>query len=739
MNIINIHLFSIFNSISKNKILIISTCALSALLCFVIFSHITPKFEATARIKKTHTAGELLHAWMWPKSARSDLYGELELLRSEYLFRRTVERLGLAHDQEFGGSHSPNWADNLVSFKFFWPVFDALWASTGEDSKQLAMKADNSGIAVASLMASISVNLASGSMGHNAERKDLDANLEFKSSRLPDLITVSVQSIDPKKAALIANTFADVYISDYVDRRIRKIVADRTQSEHHQKVLKKITEDSEYAVARFISAKGLADNGQNAVTNHQIAAVNAQLAAQKSVLAEKRARLPAAPQLRASGRVSTQTQEIHKSPALRRLQDQESGMLRQIAQLDEYLGDYHPTIIKARALLSEVRLRIQEEHVRIAEELNNDVRIASARVGALSRELETMEANRLVNGRDVIVLRQLKRVADVNRRVYQMFLAGIEQTESSTELEIGNVMKIVSPAVAPVAPVYPRVREFLFKGIFVSLGLSGILIFCFEYSSGGFRRQDQIEEMIGLPSLGTLPWLVGAEKDGRASSDTILDAPETSFGEAIRSIRTGLIVSDVAKPPKTILIASALRGEGKTSLAVSLARQSAVSAVKRKVILVDCDLRQPAVSAVMGLRAEVGILQLLEGRVSLQDVLKIDPKSNLHVLPAMPGAISPTDWLNSRAMRDLLDQLSDGYDLVIVDSPAIDHVSDARILARMVDTTLFVVQWSETPRKKIVSCLKQLTRTGAKIAGIVVNMAEDTNENPDRYAECQRA
>lgn len=231
-----------------------------------------------------------------------------------------------------------------------------------------------------------------------------------------------------------------------------------------------------------------------------------------------------------------------------RLQEQETGLLRRMAQFDKNLGDLHPRVIKARALLSDARQRIQDEYVRIAEGLENDVRVASAKVRALSRELEVMEASRLVNVRDVIRFRQLKRIADVNRRVYQLHLAELEQAEPSTKFEIGNIMKMVSPATAPIAPFYPRVSEFIFIGILVSLGLSGILIFCFEYSSGGLRRQEEIEEMTGLPSLGSVPWLVGAQKDGRASTDTILDAPETSFGEAIRSIRTGLMVSDVANP-----------------------------------------------------------------------------------------------------------------------------------------------------------------------------------------------
>jgi capsular exopolysaccharide synthesis family protein len=170
-----------------------------------------------------------------------------------------------------------------------------------------------------------------------------------------------------------------------------------------------------------------------------------------------------------------------------------------------------------------------------------------------------------------------------------------------------------------------------------------------------------------------------------------------------------------------VLLASSLPGEGKSSLAVALARQAALSSLNGKVILIDCDLRRPTISGMMGLRAELGLTELFAGEATFDEVVRTDPKTGLHVLPATPGTPNPPELLNSQHMRALLDKLSETYDLVVLDSPALDAVSDARVLAHLADATVFVVQWETTPRMTALGSLKQLVSAGAQIAGVVLH------------------
>jgi capsular exopolysaccharide synthesis family protein len=181
------------------------------------------------------------------------------------------------------------------------------------------------------------------------------------------------------------------------------------------------------------------------------------------------------------------------------------------------------------------------------------------------------------------------------------------------------------------------------------------------------------------------------------------------------------MVSNVDHRPKVVLIASALPGEGKSSLAVALARQSALAALNGKVMLIDCDLRRPTVSGLLGLRAEAGITELFSGEASFNEVIRTDPKTGLHVLPAVPGTPNPPELLNSQHMRSLLDKLSQSYDLIVLDSPALESVSDARVLAHLADATIFVVQAETTPRQKAIAALRQLAHAHAHMAGVVLS------------------
>ena len=710
--------FDIFSLIWRRKTLLLSTVFLVTLFSVLIAYQITPRFEATVRImaggEQAQSVGALSQVLIGENSVRSDIYGELEIMQSDRLLETAVEQLGLANDPEFNRSLLDRWADNLASFAIFRPISNLIRSPIQETSEKRDPDSRNPHIATDMLRAS----------------------LDIEPPRISNVVAVTARSVDPQKAAHIANTFVDIYIADNVDRRVRASAETRAWLDNRISALRKSVVNSERAVAEFLTSRRLVASGRNAVTERQFAAVSTQLMAAKASHAEKKARLSQVYKLRDSEQGVAAAKEVRVSPLIQRLQDHEVALQRRVAELEPNFGERHPKMVNLRAELSAARQRIREEQVRIVQELENEVRVATAKVDVLTKELEKLDSERLAGGQDIVRLRQLQREAEANQRLYETYLIRLKQTGSSGEGVKENLIQIVSSARAPVSPSYPRKGMIIGIGFVASLGFGIFLIFLFERLDNGFRSAEQIELMTGMPVLGAVPNLASAEKNGRAPAEAILAAPGSPYGEAIRSLRTGLTVSNVDHPPKIVLIASALPGEGKTSLSVSLARQSAISSVKGNVILIDCDLRHPAVSAVMGLRAEIGLTELFAGEAGLDEVLKIDPKSGLHVLPSTPGTPNPPELLNSQHMRDLLVQLSDSYDLVIIDSPPVDSVSDARILAHMVDATIFVVQCATTPRQKVIGSLKQLSSAGAKIAGLVIHKTKATKE--DHYGEATK-
>lgn len=713
--------FDLFALFWRKKFLLLGTVILVTLFSVLAAFQITPKYSATVRLmiggNTPQVGGALSQVLGGGDSFRSLIFGELEIMQSHRLLEKAVIQLNLMDDPEFNRSLMSRWIDRLAEMAVIGPVAKFFLESGEEQGIANEADAGKKQIAI----------------------DTLSANIDIQPPGVSNVIAVTVRSTEPRKAALLANTFVDLYIADNVERRVRSSAETRAWLDNRVGELREAVLNSERMVAEFLTSRRLVESGRNAVVERQFAALSTQLAAAKADYAEKQTRMAQVYRLRNSEQGIGAAKEVRVSPLIQRLKDQEAALQRRLAELEPNFGERHPRMVNLRAELSAARERIEEEQNRIVQELENEVRVSRARVSAVKAELEKLDADRVANGQDMVRLRQLKREAEANQRLYETYLVRLKHSGTQQDMAADNTVQIVSSARTPALPSHPRKGMIVGLGFASSLAIGLFLIFLSERLDNGFRSTEQLENLTGIPVLGPVPRLAAAEKNGRAPAEVILASPDSAYGEAIRSVRTGLTVSNVDASPKVVLIASALPGEGKTSLAVSLARQSAVSSVRGNVVLVDCDLRRPSVSSILGLRAEIGLTELFAGEASLDEVLKIDPKSGLHVIPSTAGTPNPPELLNSQHMRDLVTQLSNSYDLVIIDSPALDAVADARVLAHLVDATVFVVQSHTTSRQKVLSALRLLVSARANIAGLVLHRTPEHQEEKYAYSERQLA
>jgi polysaccharide biosynthesis transport protein len=700
----------------RRKALLIGTIVLVTGFAVLSAFHITPRYAATARLMidaAPQTAGASSFAQALSGNQRTQVFAEIEVMRSDRLVKEAVDRLGLVRDAEFNRTLRKGVLDAVAAFeqaRVPVGILRSMFEDPASDEERAARVRQE-------------VN--------NAFRKRLD----IRPSGASNVVSVSFESTDPRQAARVVNTFTDIYIADNLDRRFRIQAQTRDWLDQRIGQLRETVLASERAVSDFLSSRGLIETGRNAVVDRQFVDVSQQLTSAKAQYAERQTRLEQVYRLRDSEQGLSAVREIRSSPLIQRLRDQEVALERKAAELENRFGERHPTMINLRTEIAELRQRSAEEEVRIVQELENEVRVARARVAALTGELQEIDEARVASGRDSIRLRQLQREAEANQRLYETYLAQLKQVSATPVSAVGEGVEVISPAQVPLGASYPRKGLIIGFGFLVSVMMGVFLVLLTERLDNGFRTAAQLERLTDIPVLGVVPRLVAAEKSGRAAIDLVVRDPGAGYTEAIRSLRTSLTVSNVDRPPRVVLIASSLPGEGKSSLAVALARQSAVSAVNGKVILIDCDLRRPTVSGMMELRAELGLTQLFAGETSFDEVVKIDPRTGLHVLPAVPGTPNPPELLNSQHMRALLDKLSATYDLVVLDSPALDAVSDARVLAHLADATVFVVQWETTPRQTAVGSLRQLASAGAAIAGVVLHKVNPRKQPKYAYED----
>jgi capsular exopolysaccharide synthesis family protein len=181
----------------------------------------------------------------------------------------------------------------------------------------------------------------------------------------------------------------------------------------------------------------------------------------------------------------------------------------------------------------------------------------------------------------------------------------------------------------------------------------------------------------------------------------------------------GVSLSDVDQPPKLLLLTSSVPGEGKSTLAASLAISSASGGAR--TLLIDCDLRHPSTTASFGLRGKAGLVELLGGSRELKDVIATFSNGSLSIIPAGGRTTNPSDLLGSQKMKRLLEVVRENFDLVICDTPPVTAVSDCTVVAKLVDKIVFVVEWKTTPRDVVVRGLGILEDDRHRFAGVVLN------------------
>lgn len=708
---------ALYRTLRKRLGLILSvTIGLTALVMVVVLQQ-TPLYTADAlvlldRQKMQVTDMEAVMSGLPADSATVD--SEVEILQSRALAERVVDRLDLMRDPEFNSAlRAPSalrWLDPRVWMRDLLALISAEPAPVNEEMRARAER--------------------------DAVIDSLLANLTVARQRLTYVINISIVSENPEKAARIANAYADSYILDQLEA---KFDATRQANEWLSRRLGELrqqVQDSERAVEIYRGEQGLESSSGVTVSEQQLSELNAQLILARTGLAEARAKYDRARQIRSSGGSIESMADVVQSSTISQLRQKQAELARELANLSSRYGPRHPEVVNAEAQRRDIEVQIGAEISRIIGSLQNNVSVAETRVASLEQSLRDIRGETGESGQAMVQLRELEREAAANRAVYESFLNRFKETSQQQDLQVPD-SRVISSATAPLEPSHPRKGLSFALALALSAMLGVGLAFVLEHLDNGIETGRDVEQLLGLPHLVSVPATPaekGADRKVLSPQDYLLAKPLSAFSEALRSLRSALQLSNVDNPPKVILFTSALPNEGKTTTASGFARAAAASGLK--VVLVDCDLRHPSVHKAFGItRPATGLVELLAERLDLGKVAVKDEKTGLDILPIATGTANPPDLLASTQMRLLLDRLREDYDLVVLDSAPVLPVSDSRVLSRIADETVFVVRWNETPRDAAQAALRELRLFDASIAGVVLAVVDTARQAKYGYGD----
>ena len=626
---------------------------------------------------------------------------EVEVLTSRSLANKVVDALGLMERPEFNASLR---APSLLS-----RVNPLSWGSPDQ-----ALSAEDTRTQVV-----------------RAFRSHIEVEMRPRSR----VLTVTATSQDRQLAAAMANTLADEYLEDQLDAKFK---ATRQAADWlHDRVadMRQQVEASERAVEAYRREHGLVESKDTTIAEQQITEVNTQLILAATQSAAAAAELRQAEALANSAQGVESASDVLTSPLIQALRQREADVASRIAEMATELGPLHPKMINAHAEVQDTREKIEAEVDRIVQGMRNDLEVARTREQTLRASLNRLETERAEVNTAQGTLEVLEREAVANKALFDTLLARWNEIGQNDGLQHADA-RIISRANVPASPASPNTPLAIGGSFFVGLLLAVLLAVTIESVRRGMQSSEDVDALLGVSTLSLVPLLKRSRlKKGVTPEQYVLDKPASSFAEAHRSLLTGLLISgaESGPRPRSILVTSALPEEGKTTISLATARLAAKGG--QRVLLVDADMRTNRIARLMGLTEQVGLGDVLADGIDLAATVQRDSESSLDVLVAGRRRPNPTDLITSTAMQELLASLERQYDWVILDSPPVLAVSDARYLSRLSGTTVFVVKWMNTRGEVAQLAFRQLVEAGANIPGVVLSMVDARKNARYGYAD----
>ena len=556
----------------------------------------------------------------------------------------------------------------------------------------------------------------------------LERGLEVEPIADSDLIRIAYRASDPRLAAQVAAAFADVYIE--LGKQDRLEAADRAASLLTRRLqeLRAQSEAAELKVERLRERQVAGNDGGAARSSDleldRLAGRVAEARAQRD-----RLRLELE-QTRALANLNDAELVTHpaavRNPVIQALKAEEVRAERLVSTLGERYGPLHPRMIAARADLEDIQAKLRSEINATIAAVEKRYQGAETNASQLERELDELRSDPQENGPTASTPGLLERDAETRRALYESLSDRLNAVNLGRELQ-GAGARVIDGAQVPGQPIWPRKLPLVAGAVGLALSI-GLLLAALEgLRDRTLKNATDLERSSTLPVLGTVPLLGRRSLKEAAPQRTYSAQPGSDYAEAIRTLRSQVRALGPDEAHGVLLLTSTLPGEGATTVAINLAE--ALGRLER-VLLVDADLRRPAIGARLGLAPDApGLSSLIAGDSTIEQCLHGIDGSGVAVLPAGVPPPDPLECLSSGRFDEILGDLRQRYDRILLDAAPGEAGSDALVLARRSDAVLFVVQANAVPRERVQAVLDRLQRVQAPLIGAVLNQVEVTTGN----------
>lgn len=712
----SIDLLDLVRNVWHRKWLIIGIGALFGGIVAIVVSTVTPRYSATAKVMLNPRETRVVTSQEVVSNldlSNPVIETEMALIRSSVLLEEVIREIGLENMPEFDPAQVSE------------PSGGALLLTEAVDRATSLLEGGGSGQAA---MPDVNAMAQDAAIG-DAEEAGLDDRYLRAVRRLREhllvfqqgnsyVINISASAEDPKVVALTVNTIAERYISNQVEEQVEGTRRASAWLQTRVEDLREQVADAEGDLEAHRAEKVTADGGGLDTASQQLAAMTGQLAAARADHAAAQARYDQITTLVEEEGLEAAT-EVLSSQLVTTLRTDYSGLMRERADLSTRYGANHPQLIRLQAEIARAEGDLAEEIRKIIEGFKKEVEVASIRERSISGEVLALEKRVASITQTSTGLRDLEREASALQTVYENMLSRLKETRAHEALTRSEA-KVIDYALPPGAPAYPKTKLLIAAASTAGLALGLGLVLLLELNSNTFRSPHQVARRTRVPVLSVLPrW-----RRMRKPTDVfkaLADNANNDYGEHIRQLRSSLMFGG-GQPPSSIAVTSSVAGEGKTSTTLALAYMNALT--HKKVIVVDCDFRRAALCGSFGWSVAKDFGAVLRGDATLPEAIVSDKDIGFDVLPVAQPVANVSDVLSPARFREIIDALSERYDLVLIDSPPVLQAADASVFVPSADALVYLVQWNSTDTNVVSDGLIVLSELGLEPLGTVLTQVD---------------
>ena len=543
--------------------------------------------------------------------------------------------------------------------------------------------------------------------------------LSIEPIRLSLLVKINFESTDKQLAADVVNTMARSFIDSDLEVRFKMTQRASSWLDERMVEVRQKLDASEKALQAYRDQAGIVDikSESQSGAGKQIEEVTQRLVETRLRRAEAENaynQIKNAPKGADLSSLPAVVKNVTVGEALK----QQAEADRKLSEVAQSYGVEHTKYVQAAGEAKTAHENVKRQIDTVVQSVTREYEVAKGTENMLAQTLNQAKGSVQGINKKEFQLNLLEREVDSNKQIYDLFLKRAKETNISGDLQ-NPVGRVVDEGKINNLPVKPQKNQIISIAFLVGLIIASAASLLIDLLDNTLNSTTDVEVKLKQPLLTTLPKLDKKSADRFSTAHMFLEDPKSIYSESIRTARTGVLLSSIDLTNRVLLITSSVPGEGKTTFSINLA---VAHSHTKKTLLIDADMRRPAVAKGLDFAPNVlGLSDLVSGNASLSECVRTVPGSELDVITTGTPVPNPLEIILSQRFKDTIAELSKYYEIVIIDSPPVELVSDALVLSKLASGVIYVVKARETPYQLAKKGLIRIRRAEGKIIGVVLN------------------